>query len=79
MTFGTIILLYKIAGLSNQTEVNACEILEVSVILFALKALYCSKGAPQKCKSEHCSNVGHDRCMWLTQGLPKCKCFPTPS
>jgi len=54
-----------IAELSNQTEVNVCEIMEVSVTPFASKASYCSKGAPQKCKSELCSNVCHDRCIWL--------------
>jgi len=42
-----------------------CEILEVNIASFALKASYCSKGAPQKCKSKLCSNVGHYRCIRL--------------
>jgi len=27
--------------------------------------MHCSKGAPQKCKSDLCSNIDHDRCTWL--------------
>jgi len=33
-------------------------------MLLALKALYWSK-VSQESKSELCSNVGHDRCIWL--------------
>ena len=42
-------------GPINQTEINVCEILEVSITPFTSKASYCSKGAPQKGKSELCS------------------------
>jgi len=53
-------LLYKCER-RNQIEVNICEILEVNITPFALKASYCSKGTPQKLKYELCSNVDHDR------------------
>ena len=37
----------------------------MNIAPFASKASYCSKDALQKCKSELCSNVSHDRCIWL--------------
>jgi len=52
-------------GPSNWTEINVCEVVEVKVVPFRSKASYCRKGASQKRKSELCSNVGHDRCVWL--------------
>jgi len=36
-------------------------ILEVDILPFVSQTLYGNKGAPLKCKSELCSNVGHDR------------------
>jgi len=40
-----IIQIYRI-GLRNLTAVNVHEILEVNIVQFATKALYCNKGAP---------------------------------
>jgi len=44
-------------GPGNQAEVNVCEVLKADITSLASKSSYCSKGAPQKGKSEHCSNV----------------------
>jgi len=52
-------------GPRNWNEVNVCEILEVNFASFASKTSYCSKGAQQKNKSEVCSNVSYDSCIWL--------------
>jgi len=38
----------------------------VNIALFSTKASCCSKDAPQKGKSELCSNAGYNRCIWLT-------------
>ena len=46
--------------------VNFREVLEVNITLFASKSSYCSKGAPQKGKSELCPCVCYDKCMWLS-------------
>jgi len=48
-------------------SVNVSEVLEVDITSFASKSSYCSKGAPQKGKSELCPDVCYDRCIRLPQ------------
>ena len=50
----TIIQLYMIVGLGIKLKSMFMEVRKVEITLFASKSLYCSKGAPQKGKSELC-------------------------
>ena len=62
-------------GPRNYAEVNNRDVLEVDITSFASKSSYCSKGAPQKSKSELCPYVCYDRCIRLPAAIFFCQSF----